>query len=70
MLTRAAQKKDVVQACVSNLAQPLMKKGFEHYIASNHTQEKGEGSFPMRKDLKPGLEKSVNVVKSDAEGRY
>jgi peptide-methionine (R)-S-oxide reductase len=68
MLTRAARK-----GCGSSLrehfALTLMEKGFEHYIPDNQTQEKGEGSFPMRKDLKPDLETSTNVVKSDAEWR-
>ncbi|MGB0055622.1 MAG: hypothetical protein WBQ20_02470 [Methyloceanibacter sp.] len=66
LLARAAQRKDA-SSLDEHLAQPSGKRVSSTISRATKHKKKEKVPFPWVKDLKPNLEKSVNVVKSDAE---
>jgi hypothetical protein len=65
---RAAQRKDV-SSLDEHLAQPSGKRVSSTISRATKHKKKEKVPFPWVKDLEPNLEKSVNVVKSNAEWR-
>ena len=68
LLARAAQRKDA-SSLDEHLAQPSGKRVSSTISRATKHKKKEKVPFPWVEDLKPNLEKSVNVVKSDAEWR-
>jgi hypothetical protein len=68
LLARAAQRKEDVSSLDEHLAQPSRKRVSSTISRATKHKKKEKVPFPWVKDLKPNMEKSVNVVKSMPSG--